>query len=162
MSETKTLVDTATITAALTDYCRYLDRMDLEALGALFTLDARVIYGLDPRLAAEGRDALIASLARMWRWTRTAHHLANVRVWVEGDTARAESAVHAWHEATDGSVAEVFGLYHDRLVREGVGWLIAERRMEMQGSRGSFRVKIPSAHRAPPPPGWTRPEGLDR
>jgi ketosteroid isomerase-like protein len=162
MSDTRTLIDTAAITAVLTDYCRFLDRMDLPALGRLFTPDAKVIYGPDPRLAAEGREALVASLARMWRWKRTAHHLANVRVWVEGDTARAESAVHAWHEAADGSDAEIFGLYHDRLVRTGEGWLIAERRMEMQGSRGGFRVPIPPAHRAAPPPGWTPPEGLDR
>jgi hypothetical protein len=49
---TRALLDTAAITAVLTDYCRYLDRMDLEALGALFTIDCRVIYGPDPRLAA--------------------------------------------------------------------------------------------------------------
>jgi ketosteroid isomerase-like protein len=158
---TRALVDTAAITAVLTDYCRYLDRMDLEALGALFTIDCRVIYGPDPRLAAVGRGALVASLARMWRWKRTAHHLANVRIWIDGDTARAESAVHAWHEAADGSDAEIFGLYHDRLVRDGGDWRIAERRMEMTGSRGGFRVPIPPAPRAAPPAGWRPPEGLD-
>ncbi len=162
MSDTRTLLDTAAITTLLTDYCRFLDRMDLAALGALFTTEARVVYGPDPRLEAAGREALVASLARMWRWRRTAHHLANVRVWVEGDTARAESAVHAWHEAADGSDAEIFGLYHDRLARVDGGWLIAERRMEMQGARGGFRVPIPPAYRAPPPAGWTPPEGLDR
>ncbi len=151
MTDIRTLLDTAAITGVLTDYCRFLDRMDLAALGTLFTPDAQVIYGPDPRL-----------LARMWRWKRTAHHLANVRVWVEGGTARAESAVHAWHEAADGSDAEIFGLYHDRLARVGEDWLIAERRMEMQGSRGGFRVPIPPAHREAPPPGWTPPQGLDR
>jgi ketosteroid isomerase-like protein len=160
------LLDTAAITAVLTDYCRFLDRMDLVALGRLFTADARVIYGPDPRLTAEGRDALVASLARMWRWRRTAHHLANPRVWVDGDTATSESAVHAWHEAADGTDAEIFGLYHDRLVRTADGWRIAERRMEMQGARGGFRVPIPPAHRAPhprlDPAHGARPLGLAR
>lgn len=128
---TQSMLDTGAITAVLVDYCRHLDRMDLDALGALFTADCRVVYGADPRLAADGRAELVASLARMWRWTRTAHHLANVRVWIEGDAARAESAVHAWHEAADGNDAEVFGLYHDRLVRSDGRWLICERRMEM-------------------------------
>jgi hypothetical protein len=29
MTDTRTLIDTAAITAVLTDYCRFLDRMDL-------------------------------------------------------------------------------------------------------------------------------------
>jgi hypothetical protein len=131
-------------------------------LGRLFTPDARVIYGPDPRLDRRGRDALVASLARMWRWKRTAHHLANVRVWVEGDTATRRKRRPRLARGGGRTDAEIFGLYHDRLVRAGDGWLIAERRMEMQGSRGGFRVPIPPAHRAPPPPGWTPPEGLDR
>jgi ketosteroid isomerase-like protein len=161
MTDIRTHLDIAAIGDVLVDYCRYLDRMDLDALGALFTPDCRVVYGPDPRLAAEGRAALVASLARMWRWRRTAHHLANLRVWVEGDAARAESAVHAWHEGADGRDAVLFGLYRDRLVRQGENWRIAERRMEMQGTRGAFRVPIPPAHRAPPPAGWRPPEGLD-
>lgn len=101
-------------------------------------------------------------MARMWRWRRTAHHLANVRVWFEGaDAARAESAVHAWHEAADGATAEVFGLYRDRLIRGDDGWRIARREMVQNASRGAFRVPVPPAERAPPPPDWTPPEGLD-
>ncbi|MEZ5862749.1 MAG: nuclear transport factor 2 family protein [Geminicoccaceae bacterium] len=90
------LLDRRQIEDLLIDYCRHLDRMALDELAELFTTDCRVTYGPDPRLAAVGREALAGSLARMWRWRRTAHHLANVRVWLDrADTARAESYVHA-------------------------------------------------------------------
>jgi ketosteroid isomerase-like protein len=146
----------------LVDYCLHLDRMDLAALAALFTPDCRVIYGPDPRLMAEGAPALAASLARMWRWTRTAHHLSNVRIRAEGaEDARAESCVLAWHERPDGTTATIHGRYLDRLRRTPQGWRIAERRMEMNGADAGFRVGIPPAPRHPPPEGWSAPEGLD-
>lgn len=146
----------------LVDYCRHLDRMDLASLARLFTPDCVVIYGPDPNLTAHGAKALEASLARMWRWTRTAHHLSNVRIWSGGsDSARSESCVTAWHERPDGSTATVYGRYLDRLVRTPHGWCIAERRMEMNGADAGFRVAIPQAPRHPPPQGWTAPAGLD-
>ena len=162
MDDLEALVQRQAITDVLIDYCRHLDRMDLAELAMLFTADCKVVYGPDPRLTTESRFALEASLARMWRWQRTAHHLSNVKVQFESDrTASAECAVWAWHEAADGSDAGVFGIYHDHFVREPDAWRISERRMEMTGSRGTFCVAIPQAYRAPPPEGWTPPEGLD-
>jgi len=156
------LLDRRQIEDLLVDYCRHLDRMELDALAALFTTDCRVTYGAEPRLAAVGREALARSLARMWRWRRTAHHLANVRVWLDSaDTARAESYVHAWHERPDGRTATVYGRYLDSLRRTPEGWRIAERRMDMNGADANFHVPIPQAPRQPPPPGWQPPEGLD-
>lgn len=146
----------------LVDYCRMLDRMDLEGLSRLFTADCEVIFGPDPRLRASGRDSLRRSMERMWRWRRTAHHLSNVRVWSDGtEAARAESYVHAWHEAPDGTTAEVFGIYRDRLARSHGDWRIARREMTMNGSQGAFRVQIPQAERAAPPLSWVPPKGLD-
>lgn len=161
MADVRELLDRREIEDLLVDYCLHLDRMELDALAALFTIDCRVIYGPDPRLEAHGRAALEASLARLWRWARTAHHLSNARIRVAGDTATAESYVHAWHETPDGATAVIFGRYLDRLVRTPGGWRIAERRMEMNGADRGFRVAIPQAPRRPPPPGWTPPEGLD-
>lgn len=150
------------IVDVLVDYCRMLDRMDLEGLSYLFTADCEVIFGPDPRLRASGRGNLRRSMERMWRWRRTAHHLSNIRIWADGmDAARAESYVHAWHEAPDGTTAEVFGIYRDCLIRSRDGWRIAHREMEMNGSQGAFRVQIPRAERAAPPSDWVPPEGLD-
>ncbi len=146
----------------LVDYCLHLDRMDLGALSGLFTADCLVVYGPDPQLTANGAKALEASLARMWRWNRTAHHLSNLRITPEGaDTALAESYVMAWHERPDGSTATIYGRYLDRLSRTSDGWRISERRMEMNGSDTGFRVAIPQAPRHPPPAGWAPPPGLD-
>lgn len=162
MTPVEELVERARIHDLLIAYCRNLDRMDLDALGALFAPDCVVTYGTHPDLVAEGRTALVASLARMWRWQRTAHHLCNVWVRFDGrDTARAESGVHAWHEAADGRDAEIFGTYIDLLTKRDGNWLVQTRRMEMRGARGAFRVPVPPAERQPPPPGWIPPEGLD-
>ena len=154
--------DRHAVEEVLVDYCRHLDRMDLDALAALFTDDCSVVFGPDPNLRAEGRAALRQSMARMWRWRRTAHHLSTLRIWEDGaDAVRTESYVHAWHEAQDGASAEVFGIYRDRLVRTAEGWRIAHREMAMNGAKGAFRLPIPQAGRAAPPPGWIPPEGLD-
>ena len=154
--------DLQAIEDVLVDYCRALDRMDLEALAALFAEDCEVTFGPDPLLKASGREELRRSMTRMWRWRRTAHHLSNVRIWFDGaDAARAESYVHAWHEAEDRGTAEVFGIYLDELVRSHDGWRIKRREMAMNGAQGAFRVRIPKADRNKPPPDWTPPEGLD-
>tara|TARA_R100000750_G_scaffold48514_2_gene33367 strand:- start:184 stop:882 length:699 start_codon:yes stop_codon:yes gene_type:complete len=157
------------IETVLIDYCAHLDRMDLAALGALFTTDCRVIYGDSPALQSEGRAALEESLARMWRWQRTAHHLSNVRIRFQGDaTAQAESCVLAWHEAPDGHTATLYGRYIDRLVQRQGNWLIAERRMEMNGSDSGFACLCP--RRPAPahlqdgkcPKAWTEPAAPSR
>lgn len=147
----------------LVDYCRLLDRMELEALAALFTEDCDVAYGDDARLKAKGRVALEASLARMWRWRRTSHHISNIRIWPDGtNRARAESYVFAWHEKADGASAVVMGRYLDLLVKAEERWRISQRRMDMNGSDQGFRVPLASAPRRKPPPGWYPPEGLDQ
>ncbi len=162
MTPVEELLARRRIEDTLIAYCNSLDRMDLEAIGQLFTTDCTVSYGPHPDLQTEGRDALVASLARLWRWRRTAHHLCNVTVRFDGPSgAASESRVHAWHEAQDGAEAVLFGTYRDTLVRQGDNWLIHTRQMEMNGSSGGFRVPVPPAFRHPPPDGWTPPTGLD-
>jgi hypothetical protein len=156
------LVDQREIENLLIDYCRYLDRMELGKLAALFSEDCRVIYGPDPKLTARGRPGLEASLSRMWRWRRTAHHLTNIRIRFDGDArADSESYVHAWHEGVDGNTAIIYGRYLDRLHRLDEVWKITERRMDMNGCDNGFKVPVPPAPRCMPPSGWSPPQGLD-
>lgn len=156
------LIEWQRIKSVLIEYCTRLDQMDLPALSALFTEDCRVIYGDSSALRSEGRAALEKSLARMWRWQRTAHHLSNFKLSFQDDAAAdAESYVLAWHEAPDGHTATLYGRYLDRLVRQQGRWLIAERRMDMNGSDDGFRLPLPPAPRAGPPVGWQVPEGFD-
>jgi len=153
------LADRQAITDVLVQYCRALDLMDLPALVALFTDDCVVEYGSGEFLRSRGSEALQKSLARMWRWSRTSHHLSNVLIRFEGeDDAVSSSYVHAWHERPDGSTATIFGQYRDRFVRRDQGWRISERRMFMNGCDAGFTVNINRLDRAPPPPGWTAPD----
>jgi len=156
------LQDRQAISDLLVTYCCALDRMDLNTLATLFTADCIVDYGPDARLQSHGSAALAKSLQRMWRWSRTSHHLSNIKIHFEGkDEAKAISYVFAWHERPDGSTATVLGQYHDRLQRQADGWRIAERRMLMNGCDAGFKVDIHRFERVVAPAGWVAPD-LDR
>ena len=152
------LCDREEITWALNEYCNALDRMDLARLRALFTEDCLVEYGPEDWLRSRGAAALEQSLARMWRWARTSHHLSNVQIeFSRVDEAIVRSYVQAWHERPDGTTGTIFGQYHDRFVRRDAGWRITERRMFMNGSDSGFAVNINRFERAPAPDGWQPP-----
>ena len=156
------LADRQRIEQALIAYCVHLDRMDLEALAAHFTDDCSVDYGDGPHLKSQGADGLVKSLARMWRWKRTSHHLSNILIEFDGfDSAKTTSYVHAWHQREDGSTATILGRYLDRFERRSGRWLIHRRRMEMNGCDPGFTVPIHAFDRLPPPLGWVAPQ-LDR
>lgn len=153
------IADRQAISDVLVDYCVYLDRMELEALGDLFTAGCIVEFGPDERLNSRGREALSKSLERMWRWRRTSHHLSNVRIEFTGpDEAQAASYVLAWHERPDGSTATVYGQYRDRFERREGRWRIAARRMLMNGSDAGFTVNLFPLDRRPAPEGWVAPD----
>lgn len=153
------LQDEREITAVLTEYCYALDCMDLLRLSALFTDDCVVDYGPDERLQSRGAAALAKSLERMWRWSRTSHHLSNVLVEFDGDdAANVRSYVHAWHERPDGSNATILGQYHDRFLRSGGLWHIETRRMLMNGCDAGFTVNINRLERKSAPVGWIAPD----
>ena len=153
------LADRQAVADVLVEYCCALDLMDLPALAALFTDDCVVEYGPGEFLRSRGSVALQKSLERMWRWSRTSHHLSNVLIRFKGnDAAVSSSYVHAWHERPDGSTATIFGQYHDQLVRREHGWRISERRMLMNGCDAGFTVAINPVNRASAPPGWTAPD----
>lgn len=156
------LIDRQEIADLLAEYCRALDLMDLPAIAKVFTADCRVEYGPEERLQSRGAEGVAQSLARMWRWARTSHHLSNIQVVFESpDTARAISYVIAWHERPDGSTATVLGQYHDRLRLTREGWRIAERRMLMNGNTEGFTVNLYRTPREPAPEGWVAPN-IDR
>jgi ketosteroid isomerase-like protein len=152
------LADRQEIADLLAEYCRALDLMDLPAIAGVFTEECLVEYGPEERLQSRGAAGVAKSLERMWRWARSSHHLSNIQVAFQGpDSASAVSYVLAWHQRPDGSTATVMGQYHDRLVRRMDGWLIAERRMEMNGCDAGFTVNLHRTPRRPPPAGWVAP-----
>ncbi|MEO1201166.1 MAG: nuclear transport factor 2 family protein [Pseudomonadota bacterium] len=153
------LIDRQAIVDVLIAYCDALDRMDLDRLSTLFTDDCRVAYGPNEKLVSHGSAALRASLARMWRWARTSHHLSNIVVeFDDADHASASSYVLAWHERPDGSTATVYGQYRDRLLRAPSGWRISERTMLENGSDAGFTLELNRLERRTAPEGWVAPD----
>jgi len=80
-----TLLDEREITGLLTEYCRALDCMDLEAISKVFTNDCVVKFSPDKRLNGHGSQAVAKSLERMWRWASTSDHLSNVQIYFDGE-----------------------------------------------------------------------------
>ncbi|MGG5821274.1 nuclear transport factor 2 family protein [Falsiroseomonas sp. HW251] len=151
--------DRIAIAEVLARYCRHLDEMNLDGIPPLFTRDCLVSYGPDPLLESHGAEALARSLQRLWRWSRTSHHLSNIEISFDDDAhARVRSYVIAWHERDDGSTATLFGSYCDEFLRDGEIWRIARRRQEMHGSDAGFRVNLHRLARRPPPRGWQPPQ----
>ena len=157
----KKIDDERAIRILLTDYCLALDIMDLTAVANIFTEDCVVKFGPDERLNSQGRKQVAKSLERMWRWSRTSHHLSNVKIKFEGeDCAFSTSYVLAWHEKPNKKTATIYGQYHDELVRKINGWQIRRRTMYMNGNNAEFTVGIYPFERAEPPEGWT-PQSID-
>ncbi len=146
------LEDRERIQHLLHDYCRALDLMDLEIIESLFTVDCVVSYGPAERMESHGAHAVAAALRRLWRWSRTSHHLSNIQIDFEtDDRVQAVSYVIAWHERPNGSTGTLWGQYHDVIVRTRLGWRIARRRQVMNGNDAGFDVAIHKLERRLPP-----------
>jgi 3-phenylpropionate/cinnamic acid dioxygenase small subunit len=157
--ELQQLVHRQQISDVLITYCNALDKMDLTAIEALFTDDCFVDYGPGKLFQSRGAAALAKSLERMWRWSRTSHHLSNIQIdFVDATSASAVSYVHAWHERQDGTTATILGQYHDELIHEDRRWRIARRRMVMNGCDAGFTVDINPFERFAPPDDWIAPD----
>jgi 3-hydroxyacyl-CoA dehydrogenase len=127
--------DRLELTRLLHRYCAMLDSMELELVPDLFTADCVVVYGPDERMQSRGAGNLQSSLRRLHRFARTSHHLSNIDLEFDGDDdARGRSYVLAWHQHPDGRTQTLYAEYHDRFVRTGDGWRIAERRQLTHGS----------------------------
>ena len=110
-------------------YCRLLDSKDWDGWAALFTSD----FLLDstgsggPRI--EGRDAFVASVRRSLETAVTVHHVHMPEITVTGDAATAIWPMMDHLVWANGRTLAGYGHYHDRYVRVGGDWLIAESRL---------------------------------
>ncbi len=116
-------------------YCDGADRGDVEAIVQCFAADGVADYG--PRVGAIGHDDLRTLFTRFLGSNEaTSHHLTNVRITIDGDTASATSYISAWHLLRTGDHLTIHGRYVDELVVVDGGWRIARRRLEVHGSDG--------------------------
>ncbi len=64
----------------------------------------------------------------------TSHHNANVLVkFDDADRASVRTSVFAWHRRYDGGSPQLWGYYHDTVVRHPEGWRIANRQLRVLG-----------------------------
>jgi hypothetical protein len=127
------LVCKQAITELLHTYCRGVDRRDWALLRSCYHPDAyddHAIY----RGEREGLVEFIRDFVTT-RCSATKHSVSNILITVTGDTARAESYIHAWHRmlpepgAEDAPPTElsVGARNVDRLERRDGEWRFASR-----------------------------------
>ena len=123
--------DRLEINNLLIDYCTAIDAHDWAALDRVFTVDAHIDYtalgGIKGNLVE-----IKAYLAKVLPFfPATQHLIANSRVWLDGDTARARTMCHNPMEMplkAGGTQVAFYGLWYvDKLARTSAGWRIRER-----------------------------------
>lgn len=135
------LRDRQAITEILFQYCRSLDLNDPAGVLGVFSEDCVVeLYnGVDG--VTRGRDQMRSRLPQRYsNFAATSHHLSNVQIEFDGqDRATAVSYLYAWHQFADSAEGEIWGQYHDVLVRVPEGWRISRRRLQVAGQRNFAR-----------------------
>ncbi len=132
--------DDRALTELVYRYAQAVDRLDLDALVALFLPDATIsIHGGDPdappvRQPMSGHDQIRERVAALERYEVTFHHVGSHLFDIAGDTATGETYCVAHHVSTvDGERRDrvMFIRYHDRFVRADDGWRFEERRLAL-------------------------------
>jgi hypothetical protein len=150
--EVQDVVDSHQIQAVIHQYCRALDRCDLELLKDVYWPDAIHNHGIFDGGALEFAEFAIPVIARVF--AKTQHRISNVTFDLRGDVAYTESYVLAFHSissdpeimlevfgpeyaaahADDGVDAHDFifvGRYHDRFEKREGTWRIALRTVSL-------------------------------
>ena len=111
-------------------YCRCLDTKDWDGYAAVYTEDAILDTSPSGGLRVEGRDAAIAYVrSSISEDTITTHHVHAPEIEIHGDTATGVWAMQDRNIWPNGRKLLGFGHYHERYVRIGGSWRIAESRL---------------------------------
>jgi hypothetical protein len=154
--EVQALLDKQAIYEVACRYCRGIDRLDLDLVRSCYDAGAR-----EHHPGYEGDvDGFIAMVGRgLPRLTGTMHVIANHLVELDGDRARAETYVNAYHwgePADDATMNFSTGSrYVDHLHRRDGAWRITERWCVRNWARtevGSGDLVLPDAAN-----GWPAP-----
>lgn len=137
--------DRLEINDLLIDYCDAVDRGNIDAFDTIFTPDAVIDYSVFgfPRMSYEQtKNFLKETLPQV---PHKQHMIANSRVWLDGDAARARTLCFnpmAIPEQNGSLTMTHYGLWYvDKLVRTDKGWRINERIEEKSyvfASQGTF------------------------
>ena len=113
----------------LATFCLRVDEYDIVGLADVFAVDCHADYGPGRGGPQDGRDAVVARIARgQAEFRRTHHQLGQSVVDIDGGLAHAVTYVTAWHEDWDGGTSEVRLRYVDDLRHDDDGrWRIRRR-----------------------------------
>lgn len=147
----RALEDRVEITELFHAYAFHFDRNEPESVVALFTDDATVDYG--PEVAPiAGRAALLAQVTTGLRdiFAATSHHITNVSIHLDGDTANAVAYVYAWHHTRDDAPdGYLWGQYHTEVRRTDDGWRFTSLRLLAAGTVDFHRSTMHPIGRRP-------------
>ena len=125
------------INHALAMYCRGIDRLDGALVASAFHPGAQLIdYRAEPLAIELFVEGAMVSLGK--RFTATQHRISNVNAHIDGDFAKVETYVLAYHveSVESGQRLHTFnGRYIDRFERRNDEWKIAKRTLRCDWTR---------------------------
>lgn len=130
-AELRSLADELAIRRVLATYCRAIDRCDAGLLRSVYWPDAVDQHGIFNGNAMQFVDFIVPMLRNM---RMTCHSISNILIELQGDVARVETYVRAYHDTTgtEGRFDIVVGgRYLDRMERRDGEWRIAHRQFVM-------------------------------
>ena len=110
-------------------YCRYLDTKDWAGFASLFTEDVVIDTTASGGPRMQGRETAIASIRASLDAATTTHHVHSPEIQIVGDEARVVWAMQDRLTWLNGRKLDGAGHYHERYVRQGGDWKIAESRL---------------------------------
>jgi ketosteroid isomerase-like protein len=144
-SQLRWLLDREAIRDVMLDYCRGVDRCDYGLISAAYHPDAYDDHGN----FEGGPDAVVAKVSKS-TVTASMHHIGNMRIELEGDTAWVETyfVAYASHEL-DGRHYNSGrgGRYLDRFEKRDGRWAIAHRKVADDWAQMDEVVRIPEVGR---------------
>jgi 3-phenylpropionate/cinnamic acid dioxygenase small subunit len=138
-----TFDDWLAIVSCQVRYTTVCDRREWDGLADVFTADASGNYGGWRLRSREGFEQMLRQ--HLDGAGATQHLVGNHVVQIDGDEARAQCSVHAFHVGVAGSsrageTYTVIGVYHDTLVRTADGWRIAHRILNVDAEVGDREI----------------------
>jgi ketosteroid isomerase-like protein len=118
----------------LSDYCWYVDRLEVDSVMGLFTDDAT--FDLGHGRVHTGHASLRSLYDRLGVYAATSHHVSNPRIDAGTELATARSGLYAHHVRHDGSTMTLWGVYLDELVRVDGSWRISNRSLRASAESG--------------------------
>jgi hypothetical protein len=110
-------------------YCRLLDTKDWEGWGELWAEDAVQDVTGSGGGVFHGRAAIVAATVGSIATARTAHQVHSPEITIDGDEATAIWAMQDRVVWGEDRALTGYGHYHERYVRQGGRWQIAELKL---------------------------------